>query len=106
MNADSGALSEIDMLMKARQSDPSHAFKSELRSLFDDFKARVGRDPDERERQAIVFWLAGEWISIAAFACGRVDASFSSVAERVRSEFERGLRKMVDDGTARAVEQE
>jgi len=106
MNADSDALPEVEKLMKARTSDPSDAFKGELRALLGEFKERTGRDPGERERQAIVLWLAGEWISVAAFACARVDASFPSVAEHVRSEFVRGLRKGADDGAARAVEQE
>jgi hypothetical protein len=100
----SGAPSEVDQFMASREKDPSHTFKSELRALFDGFEASVGRKMDERERQAIVLWFAGEWISVAAFACGRVDASYDSVAEHMYAEFMRGLRKHGDDA-AQAVPQ-
>lgn len=100
----SDAPSEIDKFMAAREKDPSHTFKSELRALFDGFEVFAGRKMDERERQAIILWFAGEWISVAAFVCGRADASYDSVAEHLYAEFTRGLRKKGEGDVAQAVD--
>lgn len=101
----SSELSEVDKFMGSREKDPSHTFKKELRSLFDEFEVLVGRKMDERERRAIILWFAGEWISVAAFVCGKVDARYDSVAEHMYAEFMRGLRKRgEDDDVAQAVE--
>lgn len=96
--------SEVERFMGTREKDPSHTFKKELRALFDDFEAFVGRKMDERERQAIVLWFAGEWISVAAFVCGKVDARYDSVAEHLYAEFMRGLRKRGEGDVAQAVD--
>lgn len=97
-------VSEVERFIRLRGpsfgGEIGDTFKQVARSILAEFSGRVDRPLDAREEQAIFLWLAAEWISVAAFVCGRAGATFESVVEATRAEFERGLRKPEDDGGA------
>ncbi|HYX19559.1 MAG TPA: hypothetical protein VFA98_01795 [Thermoanaerobaculia bacterium] len=97
---------EVETFLRDRLEHSGDTFKAAARTLLAEFESLAGRRPDEREKQVIFFWLVGEWISVAAFAGARAGASFASVSEHLRSEFERGSRKPAADDAAQAVAQE
>jgi len=96
----------VEEFLRAGSPEAEVSFKSAARSLFADFRGRAGRAPDEHEEQELLLWLAGEWVSVAAFASARAGATFASVAELLRSEFERGAGRAGRGGVATAVSQE
>lgn len=96
----------VESFIRERMSLAADTYKSEVRVLLAEFRQYAGRDPNEREKHEIILWLACEWISIAAFASARTFADYESVANLMRAEFERGLRKPGEDAAAEAVTQE
>ena len=92
--------SEIDTFLRERfaawgasgTNEVRELFKKLAHELFSDFKDRYGRAADNEEYDAMLRWLATEFLSLGAFMFGGTHGNIKLAIEQLYEEFLLGVR--------------